>query len=186
MQKVNYSSLTFDMKTKKYIPLKNKKIYNFNTIKIQSYYRGFYTRKKLKIYYNLPRDLQRKVIWYFNKDIYLKCFNSSVSSIIYRRIKTFCRNNKFILTNINKYIYSIYNTYDSKTVDLMLNELYDIIKLINKYHIIINIKKIHYELSLIINYVYKTQFHYISKHNQNYTNMIKFIHISIKNKYISE
>ena len=47
-----------------------KKMYLKKIIKIQKVYKGYYIRKKLKIYYNLPRDLQRKIIWHINKDIY--------------------------------------------------------------------------------------------------------------------
>ena len=47
-----------------------KKVLNIYIIKIQSFYRAYYIRKKLKIYYKLPREIQRKIIWHINEKIY--------------------------------------------------------------------------------------------------------------------
>lgn len=125
----------------------SKLLNNNNAIIIQKMYKGYYIRKKLKIYFNLPRDLQRKIIWYINSDLYLRNFNSSISRIIYRRYKEFY--NKFFYIfpshNLNVLIYNPFNIhinsemYNTAFIDLMF-----LLKLSIKYYSIIKISKIPY------------------------------------------
>lgn len=110
-------------------------LYSDSAITIQKIYKGYYIRKKLKIYYNLPRDLQRKIIWHINSDLYLRNYNSSVSKIIYQRYNEF----------YNKYSYIIPNNILSTYVDVfteVFTDLISLLKLSIKYHIIIKISKI--------------------------------------------
>lgn len=138
----------FDSWTKRYRVCKNKKcsgdfcmlhyklLYTKHAIVIQKIYKGYYIRKKLKIYYNLPRDLQRKIIWHINSDHYLRHYSSSVSKIIYNRYKEFNQ----------LYYKSLFPNFDIP--DTMYNSLInDLISLINisiKYYPIIKIYKIPY------------------------------------------
>ena len=52
-----------------------------NTILIQKMYKGYYIRKKIKIYYTLPRSLKRNIIWHINSDLYLK--NSCLGNVLW-------------------------------------------------------------------------------------------------------
>ena len=137
----------FDLKSKKNRLCKNKKkIFNYchthiyilfkaQILKIQSIYKGYYTRKKLKIFYKLPTDLQRLVIFNINKDIYLKHFNTSISKIIYKKVENFYNiwNPILCLDNMNNWILSDYSTF--------IDDLNYIIKIIKKYNIILDFKK---------------------------------------------
>jgi len=118
----------------------SKLLYTESAIIIQKMYKGYYIRKKLKIYYNLPRDLQRKILWHINSGIYLRYYNSSVSKIIYRRYTEF----------YNNYI-DVFNTdsftefyIDSDIFTEFYIDLISLVKLSIKYYLIMNIKKIPY------------------------------------------
>lgn len=133
----------FDITTNRYRLCKNKKKNfdlctlhlkiecNIYAIKIQSIYRSFYIRKKLKIFYKLPRELQRVIIWNMNKDIYQKHFNSTISKLIILKIKNFYNQYQHIL-----------NIYSSHNFEFESNEFLEhlnyIIKIIRKYNCIIN------------------------------------------------
>lgn len=143
----------WDSSTRRYRNCKNKKccgnfctihyklLYTEHTIMIQKIYKGYYIRKKLKIYYNLPRDLQRKIIWHINSDLYLRNYNSSVSKIIYRRYNEFYKKYLFIfislINNIN--IHTNSDFYHKLYIDLIY-----LVKLSIKYRPIINIYKTPY------------------------------------------
>lgn len=141
----------WDSTTRRYRCCKNKRchgnfcmihyklLYTNYAITIQKIYKGYYIRKKLKIYYNLPRDLQRKIIWHINSDLYLRNYNSSVSKIIYRRYKEFYNKYIYIVSNNNIDIY-IYNYLDIYTV--FYTDLISLVKLSIKYYTIMKISKI--------------------------------------------
>lgn len=125
-----------------------KLLFNDYVIKIQKIYKGFYIRKKLKIYYKLPRDLQRKIIWHINSNLYLKHYNSSISKLIYNRYNKFYKDYEDILNNY----YNFYNNYNNYLIFFsnfeeqkylyFIVELFSLINLTIKYHKILNIKKI--------------------------------------------
>jgi len=116
-----------------------KLLYTDIAIMIQKMYKGYYIRKKLKIYYNLPRDLQRKIIWHVNSDLYLRNYNSSVSKIIYRRYIEFYNKYMYVLQN------NILNVYiDSNVFTEVYTDLISLLKLSIKYYRIIKISKIPY------------------------------------------
>ena len=85
-------------KNKKYLDyccIHSNKVYNKYVIKIQSVYRAYHVRKKLKIFNKLPRDLQRNILYYVNENIYNKRYNKSVANVIYNRCIKFCNNPEY-------------------------------------------------------------------------------------------
>lgn len=132
-------------------------MYN-NIVKIQKIFRGYYTRRKLKIFYNLPRDLQRKVIWHLNKDIYTRYFHTSIAKIMYNKFKNFTENTnnlQFITLKSWNDLFTIqYFMEDSKSNEYtnFKNELRHLLKLFIKYNIIINVEKIKDEMKVVSNY----------------------------------
>lgn len=166
----------WDSTTRRYRNCKNKKchdnfctihyklLYNEHAIMIQKMYKGYYIRKKLKIYYNLPRDLQRKIIWHVNSDLYLRTYNSSVSKIIYRRYKEF----------YNKYIDIVPNLHinlhiNSDIFTELYSNLISLIRLSIKYNLIINIYKIPFFYK-IISLCFNIQ-RFLLNHNKNNTDL---------------
>ena len=119
-----------------------KLAYNEIAIIIQKIYKGYYIRKKLKIYYNLPCYLQRKIVWHINSDLYLRNYNSSVSKLIYNKYYTFYI--QYIYTNPYIYDYLPYIYLNSKLSINFYNDLIHLLKLSIKYYPIIKIKKIPY------------------------------------------
>ena len=121
----------------------NKILFEQHAIKIQSAYKGFFIRKKLKIYYNLPRDLQRKIIWHVNTDIYQRHFNSSIFKLIENRYIKFFKflkdDNNFKI--INNYFLNIDSQNSNLHTDIII-EFFSIQKISIKYYEIINLKKI--------------------------------------------
>lgn len=58
-------------------------IYNSQILKIQSVYKGYIARKKLeKLYYNLPNEIQNKVLYYLREPYYLNKYNNSISTVL--------------------------------------------------------------------------------------------------------
>lgn len=151
-----------------YCAYHSRKIYDEYVIKIQKVYKGYYIRKKLKIYYNLPRDLQRKIIWHINKNLYLKQFNSSISKIIYKRFETFYNNEKYKM-KINQFYNLLQYTVIGQLqlfISIENNFIYDllsIIKLAVKYEKIIDI----FQIIEYIKFKYVTRVLHYSKYIYN-------------------
>ena len=112
---------------------------------IQKMYKGYYIRKKLKIYYNLPRDLQRKIIWHINSDLYLRNYNSSISKLIYRRYTEYYVKYIHITSNNTLNIYS-----NSAVFNTAYNDLMSLVKLSIKYYLIMNINKIPFLYNILL------------------------------------
>ena len=96
---------------------KNHCLLNYNNyvIKIQKLFLGYKCRKKLKnIYYNLPNDLQKYILFFLNKTIYQEKYNKTLRNILYK--KSSC---------------IIYNFYNKTNIPLML--IKNIYYLNNKY-----------------------------------------------------
>ena len=172
----------WDSTTRRYRVCKNQKcngnycivhyklLYFKPTIIIQKMYKGYYIRKKLKIYYNLPRDLQRKIIWHINSDLYLRNYNSSVSKIIYRRYQEFY--NKYISISQNNTLNMYINYYISAEVEgvsEVYTDLISLVKLSIKYYLIMNIYKIPH-LNTIKSLCRRIQ-NLQNLHNTNHTNL---------------
>jgi hypothetical protein len=137
-----------------------KLLYTKHAIVIQKIYKGYYIRKKLKIYYNLPRDLQRKIIWHINSDLYLRHYSSSVSKIIYNRYKEF--NQLYFYKSLHR----DFDIHDIK-YNSLINDLISLINISIKYYPIIKINKIPYHSNF--NYlctIIKITYYY----NNNYLN----------------
>ena len=57
---------------------------------IQKHYKAYRTRNKMKsLFIDLPRDLQRKVLFYIREPLYLRKVYRRISNIIYPKINTF-------------------------------------------------------------------------------------------------
>ncbi len=131
---------------------------------IQRMYKGYYVRKKLNIYYNLPRDLQRKIIWYINESVYVNNYFNSIKKIIYKRY------NK-IYYNDNYYRLCMYNyTYPGINHNLYNNfkfELYSLIQLTIKYKNIIDIYAIAYQIRFVLKALRK-EMQFITSNSNEY------------------
>ncbi len=113
-------------------------IYYCKIIYIQKIYKGYYCRKKLKkLFYNLPCDIQKIIIYYINEPIYYKNLLKTYNKIIIKKslnLSHNIRNNKKItLDNISnlyylvsKY-YSILNINFLKYLYVIANDLCDIL-----------------------------------------------------------
>ena len=135
-------------------------------IKIQALYRAYYARKKLKIFYNLPRDLQRKVIFNINKDIHLKHFHCSISNIIYAKYKKLEEDSD--IEKLLNYINHIYNLYNN-----IINELYHILKLTIKYKNILSFKYINLHYPNILNLIHIRML-YVNKNSNEFKLLYDF------------
>ena len=72
-------NIFFNNLCKNHFLLKNYK----NIVYIQKIYKGYYIRKKLvNIFYKLPDDLQKYIIYYINIDIYYKKYIKNLNSVI--------------------------------------------------------------------------------------------------------
>lgn len=114
-----------------------KKLYNSQTCLIQSIYRGFLCRKKLKtIFYPLPYEIRDIVLKYMREEYYTNNYNKSINKILEKRVdKLF--GNPYIYTNLttlnintlrNKIIYyeDIIEVYELYTKYIYITqEIYD-------------------------------------------------------------
>ena len=167
-------TLIFDSLTKRYRLCKNKKkFYNFcfihaqieynkSAILIQSYFKAFIVRKKLKYFHKLPRDLQCKIIWHMRESIYINCLNNSILKIINKKCNSFFNlfspnlfgsldnllltssyTNVFLIiceqfcTKIFNDNYWWQNENLSEINNSLYNEFNSLVRLINKYSLII-------------------------------------------------
>ena len=160
---------------------KNKKFVNICTchalmyiIKVQAFYKGFYVRRKLKIFNNLPRDIQRLIIYHINEEIYTRRFNSSISKLLDNKLNTFFNNPDYIIF-INSYI-TFDNYYKNNSIEAneFVIELFYILRLIKKYELLIN-KAIH--LTNFIK-IYKICYYCWLKKKDPYETYIHFYNIS--------
>jgi len=150
-----------------------KLLYTEHSIMIQKMYKGYYIRKKLKIYYNLPRDLQRKIIWHMNSDLYRRNFNSSVFKLIQNRYIKFLSNKNYrnILIDPGYVYYTKLENHELYTEFIM--ELYAIIKISIKYYQIIDTQKIKRWFLLIkrFNITYAS---YVTKESEEYKILLRY------------
>ena len=179
--------------------------FNKSIIKIQKIYRAFMIRKKLKkIFYNLPKEIQHKILFFINKNFYIKKYNNVIRKIInkktYNIILHFKLKNKLSIDFI-KSVYYLNNKYRNILFYNDIKCLYvygeEIIYILNKY-IINNINNIMHEdhfllqsdnfnididlnvLTTNIELVFDT-INIIEKFRLNYNNEVNII----KNNYIT-
>lgn len=59
-------------------------------VKIQSYFKGYKTRKYLNDIFNrLPQDLQNHIVYFMRKDFYIEKLNKKLESIVRRKISKY-------------------------------------------------------------------------------------------------
>lgn len=150
----NFSN-KYNCKNKSIIIIKQKNIclkhfniyYKKYILLIQKVYKGYKCRKKIKtIFYDLPRDIQKIVLYYINLPIYYRRYYNKLQDIIYNKSNYLFTNNKFNINNIIK-SYNLYNKYYiilnlnflkysyvlAKDILCQLNN--DLYYVINNYHI---------------------------------------------------
>jgi len=104
---------------------KNHSILLFNKycIIIQKFYNGYKCRKKLKIlFYNLPCDIQKRIIFFININIYNERYNKSLRNIIRNKSNRVIDNQEGNKKNI-KDIIDIYYLNNKYRQILYLNDL---------------------------------------------------------------
>jgi len=163
----NYRCCKNNKSINNYCLIHAKSEYNDYAIKIQSAYKGFYIRKKLKIYFKLPREIQRKIIWHMNTDIYQRHFFSSISKLIYKRYKNFYENKIFNKLILRYNVTPSYVLNNNNIFSTFIDNLMYLIYLSNKYHIIIDTRKIVKYLNFIKIYTCKISL-YMDKNTSGY------------------
>ena len=126
----------------KYCTCHYNNILKKNIIKIQSLYRGYKIRRKIKYFSKLNCDLQRKIIKEIKYDYYTNIYHQSISNIIIKKI------HNFIIKNLNDWSNYIYVSggiqwYNINSETQYTNfykiayELFHIFYLLDKYYILI-------------------------------------------------
>lgn len=91
------------------------------TIIIQKNYRGYISRKKLNYFYKrLPHDIQYKIKYFINEELYLKKFNNNLRLVVNQKIK--------------KFIIIYFNLLNQKNIGYPISQLEE--HLLNKNYII--------------------------------------------------
>ena len=119
--KLNYK---FIIENRRVCYLHARTIYNNNVLKIQSVYKGYITRKKLgKLYYNLPNEIQNKVLYYLREPYYLNKYNNSISRVLKHRAQLMFDEEGLFMNNL---IYTIEDFVSIKAYKDIINlyELY--------------------------------------------------------------
>ena len=130
--------------------------YKSQIILIQKIYRSYKIRNKLKIlFYNLPRELQEKVLSYNKQDYYIKKYHHTpIQNILSKRFNNVTNNILF------KRIY-YYNNNNIVNIEIIISYFKDYIELCNlytKYSSISNLKN----NSILYNSIYFTKQQYNS------------------------
>lgn len=155
-------------------------------IKIQSIYKGYYIRNKLKKFYRLPRDIQRKIIWYMNSDVYLRHYYSTLTKLLHNKIV------EFVLFNYDSLNYHKKSFQRNLYLNLskeFFTEFKYIVRTIVKYEQIIDfikIKKYLFQIHLFILFYYFEEYYpnlnteqYINKNDKFIETFQKFIMLFI-------
>ena len=123
-------------------------------VKIQSYYKGYKTKKYLNNIFNrLPKDLQNHIVYFIRKDFYIEKLNKKLESLVTKKIsKYFMKINDAIYRDNGLPVYSL--LYFNK--DENYNYILHIHKLFIKYKSILTKKKILLDkLHKILDKIYK-------------------------------
>jgi hypothetical protein len=130
---------------------------------IQKNYISYKTRKKIKnIYYKLPNDLQYKIKYYMNQDVYYKKYKKRILEIVNKKIIKY-----FFYNNLN--------------INFTFDEIIYHYNLIYKYHSLLNINIIKYFFVLsrdIENLCYDI----INADIVNILNLLDYYYLSFVNK----
>lgn len=88
---------------------------------IQKIYRGYISKKKLNYFYKrLPHDIQYKIKYFINKELYIKKFNNNLILVINQKL--------------NKFIIKYYNLLNETSIGYPIEQLEEY--LLNEYNII--------------------------------------------------
>lgn len=147
---------------------------------IQRIYIGHLTRKRIQRFKLLPREIQKKIIYYMNEQIYLKRLNDSIYYVIYNRLENFYRNNRKTMINF----LNLDHIPDLSPYTTIAKELNNIISLHKKYCLIL------YNTALFptiyILKLYAIKFNSYSNHlNKNFDNSNKEFVIDNLNWFIN-
>ena len=122
--------IKFNINNKKYCFIHANILFGKSTTNIQRCYKGFRVRKLLKKMYNLPDDLQRKIVWHIKESHYIqKHHHKPIYNILEKRYNKFSE--KFTSTS---YL-SLEEIFD------LYNEYINLSNLFCKYNVIIDSEK---------------------------------------------
>ena len=159
-------------------------IYNKYVLIIQKIYIGFRTRKKLKLlFYNLPVDLQKIVLFYINKPIYNRRYYRKIYLTIRNKSENLL-NNKYNLNKIDiNYINTCYKLYNKYRNICLLNDLKYLYVISNHFIYIYN--SIIYGF-IINNDIYQEILNIIDFSNTNLDQILNSLYVINSYKYMYE
>lgn len=151
-------------------------------IKLQSIYRGNKTRQKLNnIFYKLPTDIQKIVLYYINEEYIVK-MNNKIQKLIVNKLYKFHDNRvyniflnypkkNFFSTVNNRFTVDLYTKLNEGTkYQDFLKQFNQLIYLLKKYHDIIN-HTLLIDLKIFQTfYSFVLRKHYFIKTNYNFLN----------------
>lgn len=159
-----------------------------SAIRIQSYYKGFYIRKKIKKFYRLSYNLQRKILPNLHKNCLKHNYYCSMSKIIYSKYFKFYNNPDFkhILNTykvlikyenfLNSYNLILQNDRNYKNFNIELEHLMKLtikyVNIIDKSKIKIILNEISYYLSNFI--ITNSTNSIITKNNEKFIRIYLF------------
>ena len=103
-------------------------LFTDSVIYIQKMYIGYRTRCKLKnIFVKLPTDLQKMILWYIRRPLYIKRYHKTISNILNKKISniTIYEQNYDYYHRISN-IYTLYTKYISITSGFSTFRLYNL------------------------------------------------------------
>lgn len=129
-------------------------LYKDNVNTIIRYFRGYYIRKKLYYYKQLPCDVQYKIIYKMRENFYIDHYNCSISKILYNKVKSFNQEIsdasitlELLSDTFIKYLLNRIYFNDEWALNLV-DKMFNLYKLLNKFKLIINKK-----IKNILNYL---------------------------------
>ena len=124
------------------------KLYKNYVNTIIRHFRGYYIRKKIYYYKLLPCDVQYKIIYKMRENFYIDHYNCSISKILYNKVKSFNKEIKdSTITKENltdlfiKSLFFEISFQDEWAINIT-DKLFDLLKLLNKYKLIISKKTV--------------------------------------------
>ena len=84
------NSVTFNFPKGNYCWIHANKLFKKYAVNIQKIYRAYNIHKTLKnIYYNLPRDIQKNILYFVREQYYTKKYNTSIIKILVNKLGNF-------------------------------------------------------------------------------------------------
>lgn len=119
---------------------------------IQKHYKSYRTRNKIKsLFINLPKDLQRKILFYIREPLYISKLHMKISFIISSKINLFLEN----VNHTSIFYYRTASLYHYLSPDEISTFCY-LLNLTFKYHLVIskNLKKEMYNITNTLHKIY--------------------------------